>query len=164
MAKGRPRNPARVKSKSTGHRPQTGAGPPAVVYQSPTGAIADIEPPAGMAPVAADVWRSILADMAALRILREVDLPLVRAYCEAAQAHADASAVVADKGVLVIGPSGPMPNPMLRVQKDAAATMRQLSDSLGLNPLARIRGNFMEAATGSIVVDIQKRLSTLMDE
>jgi hypothetical protein len=42
--------------------------------------------------------------------------------------------------------------------------MRQLSDVLGLNPLARIRGNLMEAATGSMVFDIQKRLRDLMEE
>ena len=42
--------------------------------------------------------------------------------------------------------------------------MRQLSDVLGLNPLARIRGNLMEAATGSMVLDIQKRLRELMVE
>lgn len=117
-----------------------------------------------MGPVAAYTWASILADPTSLRILRETDIPLIRAYCEAAQAHADASACIADKGVLVLGSTGPIPNPMLRVQKDTAATMRQLSDSLGLNPLARIRGNLMEAATGSIVVDIQKRLAALMNE
>jgi phage terminase small subunit len=54
-----------------------------------------------------------------------------------------------------------MPNPMIKVAKDAAVTMRQLSDVLGLNPLARIRGNLMEAVTGSMVLDIQKRLYEL---
>jgi P27 family predicted phage terminase small subunit len=117
-----------------------------------------------MAPVAAGVWCTIVADMSALRTLREVDLPLVRAYCEAAQVHADASDLVSRKGVLVGGRNGPMPNPMIKVAKDAAVTMRQLSDVLGLNPLARIRGNLMEAATGSMVLDIQKRLREFMAE
>lgn len=117
-----------------------------------------------MPTVAAEVWRTIVADMAALRTLREVDLPLVRAYCQATQVHADASDLVNRKGVLVAGPNGPMPNPMIKVAKDAAVTMRQLSDVLGLNPLARIRGNLMEAATGSMVFDIQKRLRDLMEE
>ena len=149
---------------SSGHRPQTGACTSPVVYQAGPPPLADREPPPTMGPVAAYTWTSILSDPTSLRVLRETDLPLVSAYCEAAQVHADASACVADKGVLVLGATGPIPNPMLRVQRDAAATMRQLSDSLGLNPLARIRGNLMEAATGSIVVDIQKRLASLMDE
>lgn len=164
MARGRPRDPKRGKSHSTGHRPQTGTGPPAVVVTGPALDLAHREPPPDMPPVAADVWRTIVADMSALRTLREVDLPLVRAYCEAAQILADASDIIHRKGVLVGGRSGPMPNPMIKVQKDMAVTMRQLSDVLGLNPLARIRGNLMEAATGSMVLDIQKRLRELMKE
>ena len=130
----------------------------------PPAELAHREPPADMPTVAAEVWRTIVADMAALRTLREVDLPLVRAYCQAAQVHADASDLVNRKGVLVAGPNGPMPNPMIKVAKDSAVTMRQLSDVLGLNPLARIRGNLMEAATGSMVLDIQKRLRNLVGE
>lgn len=131
---------------------------------APPAELAHREPPADMPTVAAEVWRTIVADMAALRTLREVDLPLVRAYCQAAQVHADASDLVNRKGVLVAGPNGPMPNPMIKVAKDSAVTMRQLSDVLGLNPLARIRGNLMEAATGSMVLDIQKRLRNLVGE
>ena len=162
MARGRPRDPQRGKSHSTGHRPQTGSGPPAVVVPAAAPELAHREPPPDMPAVAKDVWRTIVTDMSALRTLREVDLPLVRAYCQAAQIHADASDLITRKGVLVAGPSGPMTNPMIKVAKDAAVTMRQLSDVLGLNPLARIRGNLMEAATGSLVFAIQKRLRDLM--
>lgn len=164
MARGRPRDPQRGKSHSTGHRPQTGAGPPAIIGPAPPAELAHRAPPPEMPPVARAVWLAILADMAALRTLREVDLPLVRAYCQAAQVHADATDLITRKGVLVAGRAGPIANPMIRIQKDAAATMRQLSDVLGLNPMARIRGNLMEAATGSMVLDIQKRLRELMEE
>ena len=117
-----------------------------------------------MPPVAREAWVAILTDMSTLRTLREVDLPLVRAYCQAAQVHADATDLITRKSVLVAGVGGPMPNPMIKIQKDAATTMRQLSDVLGINPMARIRGNLMEAATGSMVLDIQKRLRDLMEE
>ena len=163
MAKGRPRDPRRAKSRSTGHRPQTGGGPPAVLPPKPPD-ITQHAPPDGMQAVASGVWALILDDRAALRTLREVDLPLVRAYCEAAQVHADASDLLNRHGLLVEGANGPQPNPMIKVAKDAAVTMRQISDVLGLNPLARIRGNLMEAATGSMVLDIQKRLRELMAE
>jgi len=164
VARGRPRDPERGKSHSSGHRPQTGSGSPAVLGPAPPAELAHREPPPDMPEVAKAVWCTIVADMSALRTLREVDLPLVRAYCQAAQVHADACDLITRKGVLVAGQSGPMPNPMIKVAKDAAVTMRQLSDVLGLNPLARIRGNLMEAATGSMVLDIQKRLRELMAE
>ena len=73
--------------------------------------------------------------MAANRHLRAPDLILLKAYCEAISLHEEASAQIHRLGVLVSGPSGPMVNPLIRVQKDAAQTMRQLADVLGLNPI-----------------------------
>lgn len=113
--------------------------------------------------MAADIWRTILADMAALRTLREVDMPLVLAYCEAVYVHAEASANIHRYGVIVKGPRGPIANPLLRVQKDAAATMRQLSDVLGLNPLARIRANLMDVGTGPIAFSVLTGLERKLD-
>jgi P27 family predicted phage terminase small subunit len=162
VAKGRPRDPARGRSHSSGHRAQTGEAAPVELVPVPK-AIALRAPPPDIGPVAADTWRVILGDMAALRTLREVDLPLVLAFCQAAQVHAEASRIVTEKGVLVKGSNGAVTNPLLKVQKDAATTMRQLSDVLGLNPLARIRGNLMEAAAGSMVLEVQKRLRELLE-
>jgi P27 family predicted phage terminase small subunit len=115
--------------------------------------------------VAADAFSAILSDMAALRTLREVDLPLVTAFCEAVYVHHEASAVIHKHGVLVKGAQGqPVPNPMLRVQKDAAATMRTLADVLGLNPMARIRGNLMEVSGQSLALGIRDRLLARIDK
>jgi P27 family predicted phage terminase small subunit len=100
----------------------------------------------------------ILSDMSAMRTLRAVDLPMVRAYCEAVYVHDEASRKIHEYGVLVKGSTGPVANPMLKVQKDAAGTIRQLSDVLGLNPLARIRGNLMEVAGQSLALGIRDRL------
>ena len=72
--------------------------------------------------------------MAANRHLRAPDLILLKAYCEAVALHDESSNKIHQLGVLVSGPSGPMVNPLIRVQKDAAQTMRQLADVLGLNP------------------------------
>ena len=95
---------------------------------------------------------------------RAAPLALAASVALLAQVHADASDLLNRHGLLVEGANGPQPNPMIKVAKDAAVTMRQISDVLGLNPLARIRGNLMEAATGSMVLDIQKRLRELMAE
>jgi len=72
--------------------------------------------------------------------------------------HLEASAKVREFGVLVAGPSGPIPNPMIRVQDNAARTIRLLSENLGLNPIARIRAGIMEVAGASMVLDIRERL------
>ena len=159
MAKGRPPAPGRGASHSSGHRALAGQGrSPSAVALPVQSALATLPPPEGLPAAAADTWRSILSDMAALRTLREVDMPLVLAYCEAVYVHREASANIHAYGVLVKGPRGPVPNPMIRVQKDAATTIRQLSDVLGLNPLARIRGNLMEVAGQSVALGIRDRL------
>ena len=159
MAKGRPPAPDRGASHSSGHRALAGQGrSPSAVALPVQSALSTLPPPEGLPAAAGDTWRAILSDMAALRTLREVDMPLVLAYCEAVYVHREASANIHTYGVLVKGPRGPQPNPMIRVQKDAATTIRQLSDVLGLNPLARIRGNLMEVAGQSVALGIRDRL------
>jgi len=165
VAKGRPPAPARSASHSSGHRAMAGQGrSPSAVALPVQSALATLPPPKGLPAAAADTWRAILSDMAALRILREVDMPLVLAYCEAVYVHSEACANIHTYGVLVKGPRGPIPNPMIRVQKDAATTIRQLSDVLGLNPLARIRGNLMEVAGQSVALGIRDRLLERLGE
>jgi P27 family predicted phage terminase small subunit len=105
-----------------------------------------------------DVWSACVAEMGANRHLRAPDLVLLRAYCEATYLHLQASAMIHAQGLMTEGAYGPVVNPMVKVQKDAATTMRQLSDVLGLNPLARIRGGLLEIAGQSMVLDIRERL------
>ena len=115
--------------------------------------------PAGMPASAREVWQIVVTDLVGDGHLRKSDTPLVKAYCEAAYVHAEASEKVHTLGVLVKTADGRIvPNPMLRVQKDAATTMRQLSDVMGLNPLARIRAGLMEVAGASMVNDLRDRL------
>ena len=96
--------------------------------------------------------------MAGNRHLREPDLVLLKSYCEAVATHAAASADIHERGLLVENAFGPCVNPLVKVQKDAAVTIRQLSDVLGLNPLARIRAGILEIAGASILMDIRDRL------
>jgi phage terminase small subunit len=88
MAKGRPPAPGRGASHSSGHRAMAGQGrSPSAVALPVQGTLATLPPPKGLPAAAADTWRAILTDMAALRTLREVDMPLVLAYCEAVYVH-----------------------------------------------------------------------------
>ena len=96
--------------------------------------------------------------MTANRQLRESDLILLKAFVEAVYIHAEASAKVHEFGVLVASPKGPVPNPMIRVADNAARTIRLLSDSLGLNPMSRIKAGIMEVIGASMVMDIRERL------
>ena len=154
MAKGRPVDPNRGR-RGTGNHPVRGE-----VVVLP----ADVEIDAFMAPAtmpaaAREVWSIVVTDLVETGHLRKSDTPLVKAYCEAVYVHAEASAKIHAVGVLVKTADGRViPNPMLRVQKDAATTMRQLSDVMGLNPLARIRAGLMEVAGASMVNDLRERL------
>jgi P27 family predicted phage terminase small subunit len=156
MAKGRPRDPARER-RGTGHRPsQPKPALPDVVPAAD--AVCGFSPPGDLPDVARQAWEVCVAEMGGNRHLRESDLILVKSYVEAVWVHAEASAKVHEFGVLVAGPHGPIPNPMIRVQDNAARTIRLLSENLGLNPVARIRAGIMEVAGASLVLDIRERL------
>ncbi len=155
--KGRPVDPKRAR-RGTGHTPVAGHKK-ALVKAPPIAAqLAESVPPADLPASVVDVWQACVVEMAGNRHLRAPDLVLLRAYCEAVAVHAEASAEIHAMGVLVDSPMGPQTNPMVKVQKDAAATMRQLSEVLGLNPLARIRAGIMELAVQSLALGIRDRL------
>ncbi len=156
--KGRPADPRRAK-RGTGNTPTAGKQKTALAKAPPTAAeLVHAEPPADLPEIVHAVWQACVAEMSGNRHLRAPDLVLLRAYCEAVAVHAEASAEIHNLGVLLDGPMGPQTNPMLRVQKDAAATIRQLSDVLGLNPLARIRAGIMELAGQSMALELRDRL------
>jgi P27 family predicted phage terminase small subunit len=153
MAKGRPKDPTAAR-RGTGRKPPEPALP-AVIDPAEVCALV---PPEDLEGVARDAWRVCVAEMQANRQLREADLIMLRAYVEAVHVHAEATAKIHEFGVLVASPRGPIPNPMIRVQDNAARTIRLLSENLGLNPIARIRAGIMEVAGASMVLDIRERL------
>lgn len=155
MAKGRPKDPGAAK-RGTGRKPVKAASP-AVIEAAPAVACGPV-PPADLPELVHDAWQTCVAEMTANRQLRESDLILLKAYVEAVYIHAEASAKVHEFGVLVASPKGPIPNPMIRVQDNAARTIRLLSDNLGLNPMSRIKAGIMEVIGASMVMDIRERL------
>jgi P27 family predicted phage terminase small subunit len=158
VAKGRPPDPSRER-RGTGNRAAIGRAKASTARALPApAAVLEAEPPDGLPAAVAPLWTVCVSEMAANRHLRAPDLILLKAYCEAISLHEEASAQIHRLGVLVSGPSGPMVNPLIRVQKDAAATMRQLADVLGLDPTARIRAGLQEVAGASLVLGIRDRL------
>jgi len=127
MAKGRPKDPGAAK-RGTGRKPPK-AAPPAVIDAAPA-TVCGLEPPADLPELAHEAWQTCVSEMASNRQLRDADLILLKAYVEAVYIHAEASAKVHEFGVLVASPKGPIPNPMIRVQDNAARTIRLLADDL----------------------------------
>lgn len=155
MAKGRPADPNRVK-RGTGNRPAPGkakAKAPVVLVAQPT-----YPAPATLPKEVHAVWDAIVADLGGANHMRESYLPSLEAYCNAVYVHAQATANIAQFGLLVKGTNGPMTNPLLKVQKDAAATMLRYAETFGLTPAARIRLGLMEITGMSILGTLNSSL------
>lgn len=161
MTKGRPADPSRNR-RGTGNRPAQGT--PKVVKAAPVLAtdvvpVEQFAPPATLPEVVHAVWRAIIDDLGGANHMRESYLPAVTAYCEAVYIHAEASANIHEFGILVKGANGtPMANPLIRVQKDAAATMLRYAETLGLTPAGRIRLGLMEITGMSLLGSLQDSL------
>ena len=159
MTKGRKPDPTRAK-RGTGNRPAHGAVK--VIETSPLVAVdaapEEFPPPETLPEIIHPVWRSVISDLGGANHMRESYLPAVTAYCEALYIHAEASENIHQFGVLVKGPNGPMPNPLIRVQKDAAATLLRYAETLGLTPSGRIRLGLMEVTGMSLLGSLQDSL------
>lgn len=163
MAKGRPADPSAAK-RGTSHRaasPAKKVRKAAAVEKATKGVVAVPEsypPPADLPVPVHQVWRAAVADLGGANHMRESFQPALVAYCQAVYVHTQASANIQEFGVLVEGPHGMIPNPLLRVQKDAAATMLRMAETLGLTPSARIRVGLMEVTGMSLLQGINAAL------
>ncbi|MDD5002299.1 MAG: P27 family phage terminase small subunit [Thiomonas arsenitoxydans] len=157
----RGRKPDATKSRrGTARKPEPGKRAAVAKYVPPIAPeLAGASPPETLDEVGQQAWLAAVTEMSANRALRDVDLVLVGSWAAAVQLHEQAGAILAERGILAIGASGaPIPHPAVKMQRDAATTIRQLSDVLGLNPLARIRAGLMEIAGQSMLVDLRERL------
>lgn len=115
-------------------------------------------PPASLPEQVHDVWRAAVLDLGGTGYMRDSFLPVLTAYCEAVWVHAEASANIHKFGMLVRGSNGPMTNPLLKVQKDAAAAILRYADALGFTAAARIRLALEEASTMSTLASLNASL------
>lgn len=115
-------------------------------------------PPRDLPEVMHGAWRAIIDDLGSTNHMRETYLPAITAYVEAWWIHQEASANIHQFGVLVKGPSGPQANPLIRVQKEAAATMLRYADVLGLTPAGKIRLGLMEITGMSLLSSLNEAL------
>lgn len=158
MPKGRPPDPRRER-RGTGNRPKrTENRPSRDVVPAGTAVPVLMQPPETLPSAVHEVWHAAVADLGGAGYLRPSFIPTLLAYCEAVYVHAQASLSIHRSGLVVKGTNGPMTNPMLKVQKDAAATILRYADALGMNPAARIRLALEEANTMSTLASISASL------
>lgn len=156
MAKGRPADPTRAK-RQTGHRPKPGEAKPAAPSVPAIVQPALPAPPSDLTPEGQAMFTRIIAELAP-RGLRDADLEAVAMMCHSASIHYEARRKIAETGVLVKGPRGPMVNPLVKVARDEAATYLRLANEFGLTLAARLRLGLMQLAGESIVSAMNKDL------
>jgi P27 family predicted phage terminase small subunit len=120
--------------------------------------VEEFPPPENLPVAVHSVWRNAVADLGGANHMRDPFTPTLYAYCQAVYIHAQVSANIEEFGVLVSGANGPMKNPLLAVQKDAAATMLRFADSLGLTPSGRIRLGLMEVTGMSLLASLNQSI------
>lgn len=161
VPKGRPVDPSRAR-RGTGHRPKPGEAKRSKAVVAVPAALVDLPapfpPPADLPEPVHEVWKAAVADLGGANHMRESFIPALQAYCNAVYVHTQAVANIQQYGVLVKGPNGPIANPLLRVQKDAAATMLRYAETLGLTPAARVRVGLMEVTGMSLLAGLNSTL------
>ncbi len=86
------------------------------------------------------IWRSIVPELCAQKILRITDMHNVEAFCMAYENWRKAQRSVALEGIVVSGAmGGPIKNPALTASNEAARQMAMFGAMLGLDPSARAR-------------------------
>lgn len=160
MPKGKAPDPTRAR-RGTGNRPKPGEAKVATavvptVVTNPTRVLP--EPPPGLPDGAVEVWRRVVDELDT-RGLKESDLEAVTMLAHAAWTHSETRKKIAETGVLVKGPRGPMVNPLLKVARDEASTYLRLANEFGLTPAARLRLGLMTLAGQSLAQALSDDLS-----
>lgn len=96
-------------------------------------------PPDGLSDEVRAVWDYTLEQLAAMGTATPADRDALVAYCEAVIVHRKASALLAQSNVLIRSAKGGalIRNPVVQIQRDAAATLRGFAQEFGLTPSAR---------------------------
>ena len=96
------------------------------------------EMPTWLSPKAADEWRRVWPDLAAMRTAKAVDSSALAAYCEAVALMITLAELVAKTGPLLIGRDKVAhKNPAVAQLRDASAAVRMWAREFGFTPAAR---------------------------
>lgn len=103
------------------------------------------------------MFRRVVTELAP-RGLRDADLESIAMMCYSAHVHRQAREKIAETGILVKGPRGPMVNPLVKVARDEAATYLRLANEFGLTLASRLRLGLMQLAGESILSSLNRDL------
>lgn len=99
------------------------------------------EPPAELSDEVREIWDYTLRQLAAMKLATPADRDALVCYCEAVAVHRQASRLLAQSNVLrvVRARTGDVVvrNPVVQIQRDAAATIRVFAREFGLTPSGR---------------------------
>lgn len=86
-----------------------------------------------------EVWDYTVDQLDTMGTATPADRDSLRAYCEAVVTHRKACALLAKSNVLIRSAKGGslIRNPVVQIQRDAAATLRGFAQEFGLTPSAR---------------------------
>ena len=99
------------------------------------------DPPDHLDDVAKKEWSRITKLLSDLKLISQLDMAGVAAYCVAFSRWADAEKKVAKHGIIVMSPDKkfPMKSPYLSVAEAAMEAMRKMLGEFGLTPTSRAR-------------------------
>jgi P27 family predicted phage terminase small subunit len=90
-------------------------------------------------------WKRVVPQLAGLGILATVDRAMLADYCAAHSLAVRATREYQRAPLMTEGPHGPVPNPLLKVAKEARAQARLLGAEFGLSAASRSRISAPEA-------------------
>lgn len=95
--------------------------------------------PDGVADAVREVWDFTIGNLVVMGVATPADRDALLCFCEAVVAHRKASALLAKTSVVIPGAikGTVVTNPAVRVQRDAAATIRAFAGEFGFTPSAR---------------------------
>src|ERR1700687_3455152 len=132
--RGRRPKPTRLKvlTGSPGRRPLNATEP------RPDPAVPDCPPELG--EIARREWNRLIGELAALRIVTNLDRAALAAYCGAYALWAEATEAIQKYGTMIKAPSGyPVQSPYVAVANRQAEIMMRIASEFGFTPASRGR-------------------------
>jgi P27 family predicted phage terminase small subunit len=98
------------------------------------------ECPAELGPVARREWGRLVGELAALRLLTNLDRAALAAYCGAYALWAEAMEAIQKYGTMIKSPSGyPVQSPYLAIANRQTEIMMRIASEFGFTPVSRSR-------------------------
>lgn len=96
--------------------------------------------PPELGPVARREWQRLVAELAPLRILTQLDRAALATYCGAYGLWADATEAINKYGAMIKSPQGfPIQSPYLAIANRQAEIMLRIASEFGFTPASRSR-------------------------